>query len=101
MKGLSNCRTVQPLHWFNSSNICLTIIVGALLCPRFGHSQNFSPDKKFARSISGQFIVYAAPHFSTLARSASVAVDTNFVRLEPALLVVSAERIKDSLWRRL
>ena len=53
------------------------------------------------RSISGQFIVYASPQISKLARLASVAADTNFVRLEPALLAVSAERIKDSLWRRL
>ena len=53
------------------------------------------------RSISGQFIVYAHRKFRTLAHLASVAADTNFVRLEPALLAVSAERIKESLWHQL
>ena len=38
---------------------------------------------------------------SPLARSPLVATNTNFVRLEPALLAVSAERIKESLWREL
>jgi hypothetical protein len=72
-----------------------------LLCPLFAHGQSFALDKAFARSISGQFIIYAAPQFSPLAVSPKVAADTNFVRLEPALLAVSAERIKDSLYRRL
>jgi hypothetical protein len=101
MKGPSQCCTVQPWRRFNHFKICRTVILGALLSPLFADGQNFSADKKFARSISGQFIVYAAPQFSQLARSASVAADTSFVRLEPALLVISAERIKDSLWRRL
>jgi hypothetical protein len=77
------------------------LILGALLCPLFAHGQSFALDKAFARSISGQFIIYAAPQFSPLAVSPKVAADTNFVRLEPALLAVSAERIKDSLYRRL
>jgi hypothetical protein len=54
-----------------------------------------------ARSISGQFIVIGSAENSPLANSRSVADDTNFVRLEPALLAVSAERIKESLWRGL
>ena len=77
------------------------MFLGALFCPLLAHGQNFALDKNVTRSISGQFIVYASPQISKLAHLASVATDTNFVRLEPALLAVSAERIKDSLWRRL
>ena len=77
------------------------MFLGALFCPLLAYGQNFALDKNVTRSISGQFIIYASPQISKLARSASVATDTNFVRLEPALLAVSAERIKESLWRRL
>jgi hypothetical protein len=101
MKRQSQRCTVQILQRFNSLNLCRMVVLGVLLCPLLVHSQNFSLDKNVTRSISGQFIVYASPQISKLARSASVATDTNFVRLEPALLAVSAERIKDSLWRRL
>ena len=43
----------------------------------------------------------ASDAVSALAASPAVATNTNFVRLEPALLAVSAERIKQSLWREL
>ena len=59
------------------------------------------PDKILARSISGQFIVAGAQQISALAGSPAVVTNTDFVRLEPALLAVSAERIKQSLWREL
>ena len=101
MKGSSYRCTIQTLHRFNALNIRWTMFLGLLFCPLLAHGQNFLLDKNVTRSISGQFIIYASPQLSKLARSASVATDTNFVRLEPALLAVSAERIKDSLWRRL
>ena len=59
------------------------------------------PDKHSARSISGQFIVNGTSQFSPLARLPRLAADTNLIRLEPALLAVSAERIKDLLWHKL
>ena len=59
------------------------------------------PGKISARSVSGQFIVAGADRISALAASPAVATNTDFVRLEPALLAVSAERIKQSLWREL
>lgn len=52
-------------------------------------------------SISGQFIVTGSPPMSPLAGSPRAAAAPGLVRLEPALLVVSAERIKESLWRAL
>ena len=73
----------------------------ALLFPLFACGQSFTLEKTFTRSISGEFIIYGAPQLSALARSSRVASDTNFVRLEPALLAISAERIKDALGRRL
>jgi hypothetical protein len=105
---LQRC-TVAPLHRFFDSTVqrcngfrfCRTLALGALLSPWFAHAQSFTLDKTFARSISGQFIIYGAPQSSRLAASPKIAADTNFVRLEPALLAVSAERIKDSLSRRL
>ena len=86
---------------FNGFNLTRTLILAALLFPLFAQGQSFSPGQKFARSISGQFIVYGAPKLSSLAGSPNVAADTNLVRLEPALLVISAERIKDAVGRRL
>ena len=64
-------------------------------------AQSFALDKTFARSFSGQFIIRSAPQFSLLANSPEVIRNTNWVRLEPALLAVSAERIKDALRRQL
>jgi hypothetical protein len=101
MNGPLHRCPIQPLSRFNVFDFCRTLILGAMLFSLFAHGQSFMLDKTSARSISGQFIVYGPPQFSTLAGSPKIAADTNFVRLEPALLAVSAERIKDSLWRRL
>jgi hypothetical protein len=59
------------------------------------------PGKISAHSVSGQFIVSGADDISALAASPAIATNADFVRLEPALLAVSAERIKQSLWREL
>jgi hypothetical protein len=60
-----------------------------------------TPNRVVARDDSGQFIVAGAPQPSRLANLPSVANNTNFVRLEPAILAISAGRIKASLWRKL
>ncbi len=72
-----------------------------LLFPPSVGAQFSHTDENSTRSVSGQFIAGGPVQFSRLARLPRVAADTNFVRLEPALLAVSAERIKDSLYRRL
>lgn len=56
---------------------------------------------KTTRSVSGLFIAASPAHASQLAGLARIAADTNLVRLDSALLAVSAERIKDALWRQL
>ena len=101
--------SVKSLQRFNRSalprftgfQLGRALVGVALLFPLLIHGQSFSLDKKSARSISGQFTIYGPLQFSSLAGQPKVAADTNFVRLEPALLAVSAERIKDALWRQL
>ena len=68
--------------------------------PLFARAQTSFPDTSLARSVSGQFIVTGVPSHlagSRLAAMPAVATNADFVRLEPALLAVSAERIKESL----
>ena len=59
------------------------------------------PKTELARGVSGQFIVTSAPSLSSLAATPRIVADTNFVRLEPSLLAISAERIKETLRREL
>jgi len=59
------------------------------------------PDLNATRSASGQFIITGGRSVSPLAATPPVATNTDLVRLEPALLAVSAERIKQTLWRQL
>jgi hypothetical protein len=62
------------------------------------------PEANLARSVSGQFIVtreQSGPIAWSLAATPAVATNANVVRLEPALLAVSAERIKQKLWQEL
>ena len=91
----------STLQHFNVLPFCRTLVLGVPLFALVAHGQPFLQDKTMARSISGQFIVHGSSQFSILAVSPEIATDTNFVRLEPALLAVSAERIKDLLWHRL
>jgi len=58
------------------------------------------PNLNTARSVSGQFIV-TADRTAPLTAPLPIATNADFVRLDPALLAVSAERIKQALWREL
>ncbi len=59
------------------------------------------PGMVFASSASGQFLVTSSQVSSQLANIAEIATNDVFVRLEPALLAVSAERLRDALMRKL
>ena len=59
------------------------------------------PDQDSARSISGQFIISRPAQPSSPVFRPPAGHPTNFVRLEPALLAVSAERIRELLWHDL
>ncbi len=73
----------------------------ALFLSAAAHGESLWSESRSVESISRQFIVIGAPQFSPLLHRADLAADTNFVRLEPALLVVSAERFKLALWSQL
>jgi hypothetical protein len=74
-----------------------------LVCVFHGNAsaQLSLPDVDLTRSVSGQFIVTGDRQGSSLATAPAIAANADFVQLEPALLAVSAERIKQTLWRTL
>ena len=91
-----------PVQRFSGSTVApFSTLFFRLLFPLAGRAQFSQTDGNPTRSISGQFIVHGPAQVSRLANLPRVAADTNFVRLEPALLAVSAERIKVSLYHRL
>jgi len=77
---------------------CTVVLLGAF------HGQAAAqisfPDMGATRSVSGRFIVTGTAG-SRLAATPGIATNADFVRLEPALLAVSAERIQESLERKL
>jgi hypothetical protein len=54
-----------------------------------------------ARSVSGQFTVIAARPIDVTRQPLRNVPATGWIRLEPTLLAVSAERIKQAVWREL
>src|SRR5664280_245329 len=97
----SNGLTIQR---FNDSTFRRLSIFCAVIFPMFARAQVPPPDTTSARSVSGQFIVSGAPSPAAgagLVARREIATNADFVRLEPALLAVSAERIKASLRREL
>jgi hypothetical protein len=91
----------STIQRFNSFAIRHAIILCALFFPLHVRADFSLPGKISARSVSDQFVVVGANHISMLAALPAVATNADFVRLEPALLAISAERIKQSLWREL
>jgi hypothetical protein len=65
------------------------------------HAEFSTADPLMAHSVSGQFVVSDGQPSSRLFYLPDFAANTNFVRLEPALLAVAAERFKGLLWRQL
>src|SRR5258708_38331065 len=83
------------------SKRCSVAFLFALFFFTIVRAQMPLPESASARSVSGQFIVIGAQQISPLANQRAVLTNTDFVRLDPALLAVSAERIKTSLWQQL
>jgi hypothetical protein len=75
---------------------CAVIFLAAAARAEFSED-----DPQVTRSISGQFVVSTTTQHSRLFFLPDFANNTNFVRLEPALLAVAAERFKDLLWQQL
>ncbi len=77
---------------------CAVVLLSVVCCR--AQAQGSFPDTTATRSVSGQFII-AGTAGSRLAARREIATNANFVRLEPGLLAVSAERFKESLARKL
>jgi hypothetical protein len=91
-------RAGLTLERFNIS----TLFFSALLFSAVARAQMPLPDGTATfRSVSGQFVIARASPAPPSARPPVAATNAVFVRLEPALLAVSAERVKQSLWRQL
>ena len=60
-----------------------------------------SPDLVSVRSYSGQFVAYASRSATLTSALSLMATNREFVRLEPTLVTVSCERIKQQLLREL
>lgn len=73
---------------------CLVPLRGAL-------AQVAPPGPRATQSYSGQFIVRAMPAPRLPGRLANLETNRNFIQLEPTLLAISGERIKQILWRNL
>jgi hypothetical protein len=65
------------------------------------HAQLATPGVFLSRSVSGEFIIQSAPASFGSPLVSFIENDTNFVRLDPTLLTISCERIKQILWREL
>ncbi len=77
---------------------CAVVLLSVFCGP--AQAQSSFPGPRATRSVSGEFIV-AGQAGSRLAARPDIATNANFVRLEPALLAVSAERFKEALEREL
>ena len=64
-------------------------------------AQLLQPGVMVARSRSGQFVIQSLSAPANSRVVAELETKTNFVRLDPTLLTVSTERIKQLLWREL
>jgi hypothetical protein len=77
------------------------LLFSALAFAPAARAQMFLPNAISSRSLSGQFAIIGARQFSPLGSLPAVITNASLVRLDPALLAISAERFKDALWREL
>ena len=64
-------------------------------------SAQFQPESFSTRSVSGQFLVHVAPGTQYSFAPSNFETNAGFIRLDPTLVPVSCERIKQILWREL
>jgi hypothetical protein len=77
------------------------LVLCAQMLPLIAGAQMLPDATVPLRSVSGQFIVTVVRQASPPASPPDPKDGADLVRLEPALLAVSAERVKDALWREL
>ena len=77
------------------------LVAGLLSLLAAARSESLSPSPAITQSVSGQFSVSQAPDNNPFFHRLNIGTDTNLLRLEPALLAVSAERFKAALGREI
>ena len=95
----------RSVNWMiqrgNGLTVVTRLVGGVLFLPAFAGGQTAPPIVTSVQSASGQFVVTGPEQSSPLVHLTGVAANTNLVRLDPAVLSVSAERIKESLRHQL
>ena len=89
-----------PASFFILHSSFLLLLL-TILAPARVSAQTLPGGDQLALSYSGQFVITGSADKSPLASLPAVTTNAAFVRLEPAVLSVSAERIKQSLYRLL
>ncbi len=79
----------------------IVVMVVASVVLENAHAQFASGRQTPAQSASGQFIVRNGQSFNLSPALTGLVANTNYILLEPTLLAVSCERIKQKLWLEL
>jgi hypothetical protein len=93
--------TLRTVLFNRLSVFVLPACLAILLCPRAAFADTSIPGVISANSVSGQFVVIGSPMASPLAGLPQVTTNQEFVRLDPAILAISAERIKNSVLKKI
>src|SRR5260370_15620503 len=93
----ARCYRLRAIRW----QWCLLGVVFSLIPSAAVRAELLQPGVMLARSHSGQFVIQSLSAAVTSREVADLETRSNFVRLDPALLPVSSERIKQLLWREL
>jgi len=87
--------------WSGLGSVSLLITVLSF-ASSFSAPGQFTPTETISgRSLSGQFIIHFARAPWTFSAVAGLQTNRDYVRLDPALLPVSCERLKEAIWRDL
>jgi hypothetical protein len=105
MKLQSNRTDAKSLTRFNNLTLkrfnAVAVFLLALVIVATVRAQMLLPELRATHSVSDQFIILGVKQVSPFGRLPVVATNAEFVRLEPALLAISAERLKQSVWGEL
>src|SRR5438093_8069577 len=99
LRSARSVATIPSVPALLASALCVWIFIGCGLAA--AQFQFPAPECDAARSRSGQFIIYGANIPGLSAPALDLGTNVNLIRLQPALLTVSCERIKEMLWHEL
>ena len=85
----------------NRSRLVCALAAGCLFLLAAARAESLSPSPDITRSISGQFTVSVVPADNPFLRRPDAGTNAEILRLEPALLAVSAEQFKVALWKEI